>query len=167
MVVAQDWSSFDVLVRSDYYDIARLGFDPRFPTNRKLDDLLLRHFGLHRTDCYLTNLFPFIKPGDATARIPMKDLIKAARQFTIPEIRIVSPRLVICLGLMTFRSLMRVAGLNGSPKLDEAIASPFEYAGSMFHCVAHTGARGMNNRGHSQVEEDWQKIAGIMEQTKS
>jgi hypothetical protein len=29
----------------------------------------------------------------------------------------------------------------------------------MVHCVAHTGAFGMNNRSRGKVEEDWQKLA--------
>lgn len=160
LVVGQDWSSSDAL-GSDPPDLhsATLGFSPKFPTNRNLDDLLERHFGLDRAECYLTNLFPFIKSGSASAAIPLKDLVASARRFTLPEVRIVSPRLVICLGLRTFRALMRATKLKGSPKMGQAVNSPFEFADAMIHCVAHTGALGMNNRGRDQVEKDWQQIA--------
>ena len=71
MIVGQDWSSSDALGR-DPPDLhsAALGFSPKFPTNSNLDDLLERHFGLDRADCYLTNLFPFVKSGNASAGIP-------------------------------------------------------------------------------------------------
>lgn len=160
MIVGQDWSSSDALDR-DPPDLhsAALGFSPKFPTNSNLDDLLERHFGLKRADCYLTNLFPYIKRGKASAQIPLKDLVASARRFTLPEVQIVSPRLVICLGLGTFVALMRAIGLKGSPRMAQAVNSPFEFAGAVVHCVAHTGALGMNNRGRGQVERDWQQLA--------
>ena len=160
MVVGQDWSSADVLARDPPdLKVAHLGFDAKFPTNANLDDLLQRHFGLTRKQCYLTNLFPYIKRGHASAAIPMKDLLWAAQTFTLPEIRIVSPRLVICLGVRTFRALSRAVGAKGLPTLDEAINSAFNYEGTTIHCVAHTGALGMNNRGKPQVGVDWARIA--------
>ncbi len=111
---------------------------------------------------YLTNLFAFIKRGKANAGIPLKDLVVSAQRFTLPDIQIVSPRLVICLGRMAFLALMRAVGLKGSPKMDQAVRSPFKFTNSMIHCVAHTGALGMNNRRRSQVEKDWQQIAASM-----
>jgi len=160
MIIGQDWSSSDVLGGDPPdLEVAELGFDPKFPTNRNLDDLLERHFGLKRAECYLTNLFPFIKSGNASGAIPLKDLVVSARRFTLPEIRIVCPQLVACLGLKTFSALMRAAGLKGSPKMAEAVGSPFEFADSRIHCVAHTGAFGMNNRGRKQVENDWHQLA--------
>ncbi len=163
MIVAQDWSSSDVL-GSDPPNLhsAEFGFDPKFPTNKNLDKLLERHLGLNRTACYLTNLFPFVKLGNASAAIPLKELVASAQQFTLPEIEIVAPQLVICLGLRTFLALMRAVDLKGSPNMEQAINSPFTFSHSMIHCVAHTGALGMNNRGRSQVEKDWQKIAASM-----
>ena len=163
MIIGQDWSSSDALGR-DPPDLhsAALGFSPKFPTNRNLDNLLERHFHLNRKECYLTNLFPFIKLGKASAGIPLKHLVASAQRFTLPEVRIVSPQLVICLGLRTFLALMRAVGLKGSPKVDQAVKAPFKFANAMIHCVAHTGAFGMNNRGRGRVEEDWQLLAASM-----
>ena len=160
MIVGQDWSSSDVLAR-DPPDphIAAFGFDPKIPTNRNLDRLLERHFGLIRAECYLTNLFPFVKLGKASAKLPLRDLVASAQRYTLPEIRIVSPRLVICLGQRTFIALMRAVGLGESPKMAQAINSPFEFANAMIHCVAHTGGYGVKNRGRCQVEKDWQQLA--------
>lgn len=162
MVIGQDWSSADVLAREPDLRIAEYGFDCNFPTNRNLDELLKYHFGLERADCYLTNLFPFIKPGGASAHIRMADLVWSAREFTLPEIRIVSPKLVVCLGLRTFRALARADGRRLPPTLAQAIAAPFSIAGSGVHCVAHTGALGMNNRSRERVDKDWKALARLL-----
>lgn len=160
MVVGQDWSSSDSLgATSPDLNSVMYGFSPKFPTNANLDALLKRHLRLARADCYLTNLFPYIKYGGPSANIPFKDLVACAKRFTLPEIEIVAPELVICLGLRTFTALMRATGIKGSPKMDEAVKNPFKHGCSMIFCVAHTGALGMNNRGRQQVEVDWQEIA--------
>lgn len=162
MIVAQDWSSSDTLSRyPPDRDSAMLGYSPNLPTNKNLDSLLERHFGLKRDSCYLTNLFPFIKSGNMSTGIHMKVLVDCAKRFTIKEISIVSPALVLCLGLRTFLALSRAAGRKGSLKMAEAVKSPFDFENSMVHCVAHTGALGMNNRGRDQVDEDWQTISLI------
>lgn len=160
MVVGQDWLSSEVLeIEPPNLSVAELGFDPKFPTNANLNGLLERHFDLSRADCYLTNLFPFVKRGKASASIPMNNLISCAQRFTLPEIEIVSPQIVICLGLKTFLSLMRAVGLKGSMKMDQAVSSPFAFGNSKIYCVAHPGSFGMNNRGRSQVESDWRHLA--------
>jgi len=160
VVIGQDWVSADVL--SGYplgSSVAVFGFDPEFPTNSNLDLLLKVHLQLHRSECYLTNLFVLIKAGNATASIPMADLIWSAHQFTLNELKIVSPRLAICLGLRTFQALLRAAGLEPPTRLEQAIGSPVPIGGSMVHCVAHTGARGTSNRGRRQIDLDWQGLA--------
>jgi uracil-DNA glycosylase len=86
----------------------------------------------------------------------------SARAFTLPEIRIVSPKLVICLGLRTFRALARAEGRQLPPTLEQAIATPFMIAGSRIHCVAHTGALGMNNRSREQVDQGWKALGKLL-----
>jgi len=160
MIVGQDWASADMLERDPPDNqMAVLGFDQDLPTNKNLNELLERYFSLKRGECYLTNLFPFIKQGAASANIPMEDLVWSAREFTREEIRIVSPNLVICLGLRTFHALMRVANLRGSPRMEQAIATSFKLENAMVRCVAHTGAFGTNNRSRDRVEDDWRKLA--------
>ena len=166
MIVGQDWSSSDVLSREPPdCRVAELGYDENFRTNVNLDRLLKCHFNLTRDECYLTNLFPFIKRGKASAYVSPKLLAASAQRFTLPEIRIVSPQLVVCLGHKTFLALMRAVGCKGPPKMDMdlAINTPFEFANAMIYCVAHTGAFGTMNRdkkkGKGQVEMDWQELA--------
>ena len=137
------------------------GYTPSLPTNRNLDKLLKCHFQLKRADCYLTNLFPFVKDGNLSASIKWQDLRTCAETFTLREIEIVAPKMVICLGKNTFLALREAAGHPGNLKLADAIDNPFCLDNASVHCMAHTGARGRNNRSREQVEKDWGKLANI------
>ncbi len=162
MIIGQDWSSAENLSACFDAKLKNLGFDSKFPTNRNIDALLWRHFSSRRSECYFTNLFPYIKSGGAGATIPMKDLTYCAKVFTLPEIAIVDPRLVVCLGLRTFRGLASALGLRRPPNLNAAILNPLKGEKRPIHCVAHPGARGSNNRGKDKVDEDWKRLADLL-----
>lgn len=113
------------------------------------------------SDIYRTNLFPFIKRGGVSSRIPERDLIKAALEYALPQIEIVRPRLVICLGLVTFDALRRSVGLARVGRMNQAIDSPFTLGESRVWCQAHTGAFGQMNRNRSGADratQDWIKM---------
>ncbi len=169
MVVGQDWASVDALVGDGSPDPvrARLGYNPISPTNKNLDRRLSEHLGLVRDDCYLTNMFPFIKPGKKAAKIRQRDMKHCAREFTLEEVRIVAPRLVLCLGLKTFKAFSVAAGQKKPRIMDEAVNSPFEFEGSSVYCVAHVGSQGENQRGRDQVAADWQRIASFLRNVPS
>ncbi len=157
-ILLQDWASADGLMSFFDEESVRLGYSPSLPTNRKLIDLLDRFFGLTLADTYATNLFPFIKPGDMSASIPLRDLTRAAREFALPQIAIVQPRLVVCLGLQTFRAMQRATGHRAAANLAEAISKPFAFEYATVWCQAHTGGRGQANRnrgGVDRVSADW------------
>jgi uracil-DNA glycosylase len=145
LVLLQDWSSDDAM-RGPVDESVRLGYTPGTPTNRNLIALLQRTFGLRLEDVYATNLFP------------LADFERAAREFALPQIRIVQPALVMCLGLDTFNAIRKACGLPPSKRLAEAIDSPFTNGRTRVWCQAHTGARGQNNRGRARVSEDWQRM---------
>jgi hypothetical protein len=94
-----------------------------------------------------------------SAQIPMRYLIQAAREFTLPQIEIVQPQLVICLGLVTFNA-MRVACRQALCRtIDRAIESPFLMGTATLWCQAHAGARGVKNRaGFDRVLADWMRM---------
>ncbi|MEM7424745.1 MAG: uracil-DNA glycosylase family protein [Pseudomonadota bacterium] len=164
MVIGQDWSSSGHLSRprSELENEAAIGFSPRFPTNSNLDGLLARHFGMSRGQCFLTNVFPYIKRGKASAPIRRSDLVLMAERFTLREIEIVEPRLAICLGKEAFLALRRAKGIKGNPKMDELIASPFEHRAAQIHASAHLGSWGFRNRGPGRVEADWTNYAACL-----
>ncbi|HEV7681358.1 MAG TPA: hypothetical protein VGO68_04505 [Pyrinomonadaceae bacterium] len=161
MVMLQDWASDEFLSGPVHEPSVKLGHGPTLPTNRNLTRLLLTTFGLKLPDVYGTNLFPFVKAGEMTGNVREKDMKAAARQFALPEIRIVKPKLVICLGLATFNALRQVCNLSTCRPFSAAIESPFNIGEVRVWCQAHTGARGQNNRnkgGVSRVPDDWVRM---------
>jgi uracil-DNA glycosylase len=162
MILLQDWSCDDVL--SGPYLNARctIGHDPSRSTNKRLKDLLQRHFGLELKDVYATNVFPFVKLGAMNRSIAMGDLARAAREFALPQIEIVGPRLAVCLGKAAFDAVALAGGGRRTGSLAEAIASPFEIGRTQVWCQAHTGQLGTlarNRAGAGQVAKDWASMA--------
>jgi restriction system protein len=157
-VLLQDWSSDESLCGSLDADCVRYGLTRTLPTNKRLVELLRSNFGVELADVYATNLFPFIKKGGMSSSIPMRDLIAAAKEFALPQIQIVRPKLVVCLGLNTFNAIRVARGHAPAQRMDEAIASPLTLDESRIWCQAHTGTRGQNNRGRERVTEDWRKM---------
>jgi restriction system protein len=158
MVMLQDWASDKELRRPIDEDARVLGYTRDFPTNRNLSNLLAATFGLGLKNVYATNLFPFIKPGSMSSAIRQSDLVRAAEKFAIPQIRIVSPRLVICLGVVTFNALEKASQRPVSARMSAAIANPFDIGSARVWCQAHTGILGTNNRnrgGVDRVSKDW------------
>jgi restriction system protein len=164
MVLLQDWASDDVLRRPLLRDRITLGHDSSVRTNQRLQRLLHQHFLLELEQVYATNLFPFVKLGTKNAPIPLQDLVRAAREFALPQIEIVRPRLVACLGKATFDAIAVAAGGRRTESLEHAIevASPLQIGKTQVWCQAHTSQQGTNNRnrkGVDQVERDWARMA--------
>ena len=157
-ILLQDWSSDDELRGRFDSGSAELGHTPAFPTNRNLKRLLRMTFDLGLGDVFGTNLFPFIKPGGISTRIQNRDLDRAALEFALPQVRIVEPEVVVCLGLVTFNAVRRACHQAACLRMDEAIDSPFKFDTSWMWCQAHTGALGQNNRGKERVVADWQRM---------
>lgn len=161
MIMLQDWSSHDRLSGELDRNAAELGQTPKLPTNQNLSRLLKKHFDLDLAKTYGTNLFPFIKAGGLSAAIPARDLRRAALEFAIPQIEIIEPRLVVCLGLRTFNALREVLGVEQLKTIATAIESPISFGRSRIWCQAHTGALGQNNRnrgGVNRVFQDWEAM---------
>jgi restriction system protein len=165
VILLQDWSSDDALARSK--GPSELGRDPNLPTNRNLDKLLQQSFGMTLAETYATNLFPYIKLGGLSARIPFKDLVYAAETFALPQIRIVAPKLVICFGKNTFNALRVSNQLARCRDMASAIDSPFnvELGSGLRAAVwaqAHPGVMGQNNRNRQRpgrTFQDWENMS--------
>jgi uracil-DNA glycosylase len=158
MVMLQDWSSDLSLSGPLDQDSVEIGHAPHLATNKNLKRLLSETFDLTLAETYGTNLFPFIKLGRMSAKIPRSDLVRAAREFGIPQIKIVSPRLVICLGLAVFNALRETQGLTRLATLSLALESSFNVGASAVWCQAHTGTLGQNTRNRNdrqRASRDW------------
>lgn len=159
MVMLQDWASDEALRGPLHEPSMKLGHTPSRPTNRNLIRLLDRTFGITLHDTYGTNLFPFVKLGGMSVPIHQADLVAAARQFALPQIRIINPRLVISLGLVTFNALRQASNLAPSSDLNSAIESPFNIGPTTVWCQTHTGRLVNRNKGGvDRVSEDWLKM---------
>jgi hypothetical protein len=107
MVIGLDWNSQDMLMRqaNDHVQI-HAGQSKSFPTNKKLRGFLHAYCGLRFCDTYATDVVPFLKPGNATAPHTCWAVAQCARDFTIPEIMIIEPKIAICLGDLTFNAVL-------------------------------------------------------------
>ena len=162
MLVLQDWCSDEFLRKPFNPDLVSLGHDPQLPTNRNLNRLLSTHLGIELDQTYATNLFPYIKQGAMSKSPPAGDLKKAAETYTVREIEIVAPQLVICLGLNVYRAIRKSLGVRPTGNLDTAIRSPFQIGEAQVWAQSSPGALGRANRnrgGVDRVAEDWRRMA--------
>lgn len=164
MVILQDWRSEDFMSRSLDPEVVRLGHTPSLETNRNLKRLLREHLALELSEVYATNLFPFIKPGPMNAKVPMPDLVRAAREFGLPQVEVVRPKLAVCLGFRTYNAIRVALGERRCQNMAAAIASPSTYGPSLIYCQSHPGRYGTMNRnrtGRDLVSEDWAAMAEV------
>ena len=160
MIVAQDWSSSEGMKKIGSEEL-RLVYTPSLATNLNLHALLKEHFGVSFNDVYATNLFVFIKPGTMSARIPARLFDYSALNYTSKEIEIVSPKLVICLGSITYARLTKV--MSGKAKdWKESLTSPNKFMNSYVVGVPHTGGLGTANVGGlEKVDQIWSEVSNF------
>lgn len=168
MVMLQDWTS-DHGIRGPVDErVVEFGYMEGLATNRNLIRLLKEYLHVSMGEIFATNLFPFIKPGDMGQSIPRRDLVRAAEEFALPQIRIVRPRLVICLGLNTYNALRASCGHRPIENIATAIGAPFTFEDVRIWCQAHTGYWGQLQRGKKRVAQDWirmrEDVAGELDQ---
>jgi hypothetical protein len=168
MLIAQDWASQDFLNRLT--EVQRqaqraLGQFPNLPTNKKIKDLLAKHMSLSFCETYATNAFAFVKPGKMDARIPVRDLVRSAAAYALPQIAIVRPKMVLCLGSASFNAVRHAIANYGPKPLGDTkpkwmpladawrIEEPYhtEYLGIPVFGVAHPGANGTRASGGPAV----------------
>ena len=162
MLLLQDWCSHEFLEGALEPALIELGHLPTLPTNRNLKLLLAEHLNLELADTFATNLFPFIKPGKMTSSVPAKDLATAARDYAIPQIRIVAPTIVVCLGKAVWDAIRRALEMKPSPSLAQAIESPFALDDIEVWAQSHPGGLGRarrNRGGKDRVSRDWAQMA--------
>jgi hypothetical protein len=75
------------------------------------------------------------------SEIPLRHLRRAAEEFALPQIKIVCPKLVVCLGSDTFGAICLASGKKPSQTLASAIDSPFRLGRILIWCQAHPGGR--------------------------
>ena len=103
------------------------------------------------------------------APIPPDDLKYSAIEYTLQEIDIVKPKMILCLGAYAFntlRSLISSEKFNWRDSLDY----PIYYKHSAVYAVSHTTQQAINstNRGGvDRVNEMWKELAKRFDKLKS
>ena len=167
VIVLQDWAS-DCYFREKVdpnpvlkVDLISKGHDPTLYTNKNIKALLRTHFDMSLAQTYTTNLFPFVKPGKMNAKIEPEELLKAARTYTMREIGLIKPKLVVCCGLDVSRTILEVLGSPWPGSLSKAIeSSPFRFGKTEYWAQAHPGGQGLASRGgFDRVSQDWERMS--------
>ena len=161
MLVLQDWCSDEFLRGPVDPELVTLGHDPQLPTNKNLKRLLQGHFGIQLEQTYATNLFPFIKPGKMSAQVQDAAYADAGATYTIPEIELVEPKLVVCCGSAVSRVILEALGFLWPGSLGEAIeSSPFQVGNTEYWAQSHPGGQGTASRGgFDRVSQDWERMS--------
>lgn len=158
MLVLQDWSSIAELSKPhiDWHQVAA-GQSTGFATNTRIRTLLKQHFGMSFCQTYGTDLIPYAKPGHRRSSIPFQFMVDCARDFTLPEITIVKPCVVLAIGIDVFRAL-HMAHLDKMP-------SPNSYCFDIDHGGSCTTRVFMLSHPQRPVptkdrNQEWQRAAG-------
>jgi uracil-DNA glycosylase len=163
MLIAQDWASEDFLNKPKDERQKCLGHDPKLATNINLFKLLSEQLGMSFGETYATDIFPFVKRGAMSAAIPAKDLQYCAIKYAIPQIEIVKPKLVICIGGSAYNALRRAMGLQRIKVVNACDpASVFTIAGATVCGVMHTGGLGLTAAGGwDGLVRQWKAAASL------
>ena len=149
--VLQDWASaeMDVLkIHSPF--VAKKGYDCKAKSNLVLEANIKMYFGIEYKDVFITNLFPFIKSGNASSYIPQELLDKFFEPFCLSQIEIIKPKVVICLGKRvyhTFRKNLTTLTRKGSNEY-------FKHNNILYYNQLHPSAR----LSQSKVESCWKNM---------
>ena len=103
--VLQDWASEAALSSGVNPAIQEFGRDPTIKTNIYLEKLVFRVLGLSLDDVYVTNAFPFVKPGAMSSAIHFRDVVACVKQFAKRELELAQPKATCALGTVAYRAL--------------------------------------------------------------
>ena len=158
-ILLQDWCSDKMLRGSISQDLVVYGYETILQTNKNLHALIKKHLKVKLSDTFATSLFPFIKSGDISAAIPLEHLVDAAKEYAIPQIKIVNPELVIFIGHQVYLAMCIALGIKPKEKISQAIQTPFKLDGITYWTQSHLGSSGTLDRGSEQVQLDWAEMA--------
>ncbi|MGJ4893357.1 hypothetical protein ACQR1Y_34595 [Bradyrhizobium sp. HKCCYLRH3099] len=148
------------------------GHDATLPTNINIKRILREQFDLSFEETYAADVFPFIKEGSMGAKNPFRDLVKSASEYAVPQIDIVRPKMVICLGSAPFNAI-RSSTNNGKwmpMKNAYMVEAPFhtELTGVPIFGVIHVGGQATAFAGgKAKLEPRWQALGAHFRSIRS
>lgn len=156
MLLGQDWVGSDWLSDTDNLKYADIGMDPTIQTNKNINKYL-KFFELEFKDIYATNAFVFVKNGKMSSAIENKIFNECISTYAIPQIEIVRPKMVICLGAITLNAVRKA--IHAKPiGFSTAHIDYANFKGIKIFGTYHPGGMGTANAGGFQKAEDKWKI---------
>jgi hypothetical protein len=162
-VILQDWSSDENMSGEVCKETNLLGYTPSRGSNKNLIKLLKANLNLELKDTYATNLFPYIKMGKMSAKIKSTDMSKAAKEFTLPMMGIIKPKIAIALGMETFNALRQSCDLKPAKNMSEAVGLSFKYSSTKIFFQAHPSQQSQNTRTKVLVTKDWECMSDFLD----
>jgi DNA polymerase len=166
MVVGQDFSDVSYFVRWHGRD------QPNNATNRNLV-ALLHSVGVEidlpeslggRNETFFTNAILCLKTGGMQARVRPEWFANCGQRFLRPQIELVRPKVVVCLGQRALDAVLAAFGLP-QQRLRDAVTSPGTpvLEQTLVIAVYHCGARVTRlTRSHDRQLEDWKRVASAL-----
>jgi restriction system protein len=158
MLMAQDWASSDLLEQSGKEEMKRVGRDVTLKSNIAIDLLLKQYLNLEFHQTYATDTFVYVKPGGMSAPVKWGALVQSARLYALPQIEIIRPRMVICLGRGANYSALHNAALGSMPPALEGDSpkGPILWKNSEIYGVTHPSRARMYK---TRVQAEWEFLA--------
>lgn len=116
----------------------------------QLLDRILEATGISRPQVYITNVVKCRPPGN---RLPNPNEIAACRGYLEAQIRLVKPRIMICLGALATQTLV-----DGKAKITQVRGKWFVRSGIMIMPTFHPAALLRNESLKRPVWEDFKQI---------
>ena len=110
--------------------------------------------------CRITNAFPYLKPGGIVVKITDSIMSWSIKEFLIPQINIIKPKFVLCLGYNSQVIKRMLFGFKGKT-ISECINANNDRSkieNSIIFCQYHPAARVVPARRH----EGWEELVEIM-----
>jgi uracil-DNA glycosylase len=123
MLICQDWASAEFLNREKNPNQKEHGQDESLQTNKTLKKLLNDYMGISFSHTYATDAFVFIKNGPMSAPLSFTALVESTKKYALPQIEIVMPKMVICLGSAPFNAIRQIKKLLFRRRLKSPIHS--------------------------------------------
>jgi len=132
-------------------------------------DRLLHHIGLGRGDIYITSILKHRPPGN---RDPRKDEIDACTPFLGRQIKIIEPRMIVCLGNFATSHIMKKYGMEdmieGMTKIHGQV---FEYKALEVTLriipIYHPAVVSYNFNNIEELKKDFEVLKSYMKNYKS
>ncbi|TGT72983.1 hypothetical protein EN802_14020 [bacterium M00.F.Ca.ET.159.01.1.1] len=160
MLVAQDWASEDFLSEELDHEQRRLGHSPGLPSNQNLFRLLKTHLKTSFNETFATDAFVFVKPGKMSTRIHVRDLRRSALEYALPQVEIIKPQAVVCIGSATYNALRHSLGRSYASINTSLGEEPIRLGSIPVFGVNHTGGLATIFGGGPEAQErQWSRLA--------